>query len=121
VNSAIVTAIGAGAAIASVTSFAPQAWKIIKTRETKDLSLPTYALTVTGFALWTTYGVLLAAWPLIVPNAICLVLAGFILVMKVLPRPTREAVADAVTSRTPSRDRGRARRARPSARRHRRR
>ena len=40
--------IGALAAIASTGSFAPQAWKIIKTRETKDISTGMYGLTVAG-------------------------------------------------------------------------
>src|ERR1039458_1741764 len=39
-------ATGALAAIASTASFAPQAWKIIKTRETKNLSTIMYGLTV---------------------------------------------------------------------------
>lgn len=89
--------IGSFAAAASTTSFAPQAWKIIKSRETKDISAGTYGLTVTGFALWTTYGILLMQWPLIVTNSICLVLSGFILVMKLLPRRERNKVADAIT------------------------
>jgi len=49
------------ATLASVVSFTPQAWKIIKTRHTADLSAAMYAVTVTGFALWTVYGVLLAS------------------------------------------------------------
>ena len=88
------TIIGSLAAIASTLSFTPQAWKIIKSRSTKDISAGMYALTVTGFALWIGYGVLLKQWPLIVPNSICLLLAAFILTMKLLPRHEREKVAD---------------------------
>lgn len=88
--------IGSLAAAASMTSFTPQAWKIIKSRQTKDLSAVMYAITVFGFALWTAYGVLLGRWPIIVTNAVCLSLAGFILTMKLLPRRTRNAVADAL-------------------------
>ena len=91
--------VGACAACASVSSFAPQAWKIVRTRETKDLSLPMWILEVVGFALWTGYGVLLAKWPLIVPNALCLILSTFILTMKLLPRRKRDAVADAIAPR----------------------
>lgn len=88
--------IGGLAAITSTASFAPQAWKIIKTRRTRDISLGTYALTVTGFALWLGYGVLLGRWPLIAANGVCLVLAGFILCMKLLPGPGKAALADAL-------------------------
>jgi len=52
-----------------------------------------YVVTVTGFSLWTIYGVLLGAWPLIVTNGICLALSGFILLMKLLPQRRKEAVA----------------------------
>jgi MtN3 and saliva related transmembrane protein len=88
------TIIGSIAAVLSTTSFTPQAWKIIKSRETHDISAGMYALTVTGFAMWTTYGILLMQWPIIVTNSICLVLAGFILTMKLLPRREKNKVAD---------------------------
>ena len=50
----LVTIIGTIAALCSTISFAPQAWKIIQTRETKDISLGMYLFTVTGFAAWLT-------------------------------------------------------------------
>ncbi len=88
------TIIGSIAAVLSTASFTPQAWKIIKSRETHDISAGMYALTVTGFALWTAYGILLMQWPLIVTNSICLVLSAFILTMKLLPRREKNKVAD---------------------------
>jgi MtN3 and saliva related transmembrane protein len=75
-------ALGAAAALASTISFAPQAVKIIRTRKTKDISLWMYVLTVSGFALWTAYGVMIGQWPLVASNSICLLLSAFILVMK---------------------------------------
>ncbi|MDZ4776876.1 MAG: SemiSWEET family transporter [Alphaproteobacteria bacterium] len=90
------TIIGALASVASVASFTPQVVKVVKTRDLKAISAPAYAVTVTSFALWTSYGVLLGKWPLIATNAICLVLAAFILAMKLLPQGKRDAVADAV-------------------------
>jgi len=93
----LVTLLGIFAALCSTVSFAPQAWKIIRTRETKDISAGMYLLTVTGFAAWTSYGAALGQWPLIVSNGICFVLSGFILVMKLLPQRDKDAVADAVT------------------------
>jgi MtN3 and saliva related transmembrane protein len=91
-----ITIIGACAAVASTVSFVPQAWKIIKSRRTSDISAAMYAVTVIGFALWTAYGVMLAQWPLIFTNAICLVLSAFILAMKLLPRRQKNAIADAL-------------------------
>jgi MtN3 and saliva related transmembrane protein len=92
----IITIIGSLAAIFSMVSFTPQAWKIIKSRETKGLSAAMYAVTCIGFALWTTYGILLMQWPIIVTNSVCLLLAGFILTMKLLPSRAKNAVADAL-------------------------
>jgi MtN3 and saliva related transmembrane protein len=88
------TVIGALATLASTTSFAPQAWKIIRTRDVSAISTRMYAITVTGFALWLTYGLLLGQWPLIVTNGICLLLSAFILLMKLLPRRRRDALVD---------------------------
>lgn len=92
-----ISILGSLAAIASTVSFTPQAVKIIRTRETKDISTGMYAITVSAFALWCAYGVTLGQWPLIASNSICLLLSGFILMMKLLPRPAKEKVADAVT------------------------
>jgi MtN3 and saliva related transmembrane protein len=93
-NAAVI--IGTLAALASIASFTPQAWKIIQSRHTDDLSAGTYVLTCSGFTLWTIYGVFLGAWPVIITNAVCLVLAGFILTMKLLPQRKKDKVADAL-------------------------
>ncbi len=90
--------VGGLATLASVTSFAPQAWKVIRTRDTASISTAMYAVTVVGFSLWLAYGLLLGQWPLIVTNGVCLGLSGFILVMKLLPRRKKEAVADALAA-----------------------
>jgi MtN3 and saliva related transmembrane protein len=97
----LTTVVGALATLASTTSFAPQAWKIIRTRDASAISTRMYAITVTGFTLWLTYGILLGQWPLIVTNAICLALSSFILAMKLLPGRKRDAVADAVAAAVP--------------------
>ena len=90
------TLLGGGATIASVVSFTPQAWKIIRTRDTRSISTGTYVLTVLGFSLWLGYGLLLGQWPLIATNAICLALSAFILTMKLLPERQKKAVAEAI-------------------------
>lgn len=87
-----VTIIGTGAAICSTVSFAPQAWKVIRTGETKDISAVSYAITVTAFALWVTYGLVRSDWPLVASNSICLILSAFILVMTLAPSRWRERV-----------------------------
>jgi MtN3 and saliva related transmembrane protein len=85
--------IGTLAAVFSAVSFAPQAWQIIRTRETHGISVGMYVITVVGFILWIIYGWLLSQWPIVLSNVICLGLAGFILTMKLLPHRQKEAVA----------------------------
>ena len=53
-----------------------------------------YSLTVLGFALWSAYGVTIGQWPLIASNGICLALALFILIMKLLPGSMKNEVAE---------------------------
>lgn len=96
----LVTIIGYLAALCSTTSFAPQAWRIVRTRDTSAISLRMYVITVIGFALWLAYGLMKGEWPLILTNGICLALSAFILVMKLLPQPKKEAVAETLESST---------------------
>lgn len=98
----LIQSIGILAAVASTASFAPQAWKIISTRDVDGLSAKMYALTVVGFLLWLSYGIGKGDWTLIGPNAICLALSVFILAMIMMPQKKRDAVADVIQ---PSSDR----------------
>jgi MtN3 and saliva related transmembrane protein len=89
-----VTLVGFAAAFCSTVSFLPQAWRIIRTRDTAALSVPMYAVTSLGFLLWLIYGLAKGEWPLILTNGICLLLACFILTMTLLPAGSRDAVAN---------------------------
>lgn len=80
--SLLVNSVGVVAALCSMTSFAPQIFKIWKERDASSVSLRTYAVTVTGFALWIAYGLLLGSWPVAVSNTVCLLMAGGVLAMK---------------------------------------
>ncbi|MCR4298119.1 MAG: SemiSWEET transporter [Gallionella sp.] len=75
--------IGSVAATLTTTAFIPQAWKVWHTKHTADISLGMYALFTLGVALWLSYGILLASWPIIIANCITLLLAGAVLVMKI--------------------------------------
>ena len=74
--------VGTAAALCSITSFAPQMIKIWKDRDASNVSLKTYSLIVTCFVLWTVYGAMTTAWPIIVANACALVMAAAVLGMK---------------------------------------
>ena len=88
------TIVSAAAGIASTASFAPQAWKIIRSGDVKSISAGMYTLTVTAFTLWTLFGFLSGSWPLILSNAICLIFSAFILAMKLMPGSAREKVKE---------------------------
>lgn len=77
-----INVVGTGAALCSMTSFTPQIFKIWREKDASAVSLRMFALTVTGFVLWTTYGVLLGSWPITLSNAVCLALSAVILGLK---------------------------------------
>jgi MtN3 and saliva related transmembrane protein len=77
------SAIGFIAASLTTIAFVPQVRKVWRTRSAKDVSLGMYSLFTLGVAMWLVYGILIQAWPVIVANAITLVLAGAVLVMRI--------------------------------------
>ena len=74
--------IGSIAATLTTVAFVPQVWQVWRTRHTHDISLGMYAIFTCGVAMWLVYGLLLGAWPIIIANAITVLLAGAVLVMK---------------------------------------
>ena len=78
----LVDAVGVGAGLCSMASFVPQIVKILREKKVQGVSLRMYVVTVTGFTLWIAYGVLLGSWPVAVSNAVNLMLAGAILVLR---------------------------------------
>jgi|EP01030_Chromulinospumella_sphaerica_P026313 MtN3 and saliva related transmembrane protein len=74
--------IGYLAATLTTCSFLPQALHTFRTRDVSGISLGMYSVFTSGVALWLAYGVVLQAWPIVIANAITLVLASAILVMK---------------------------------------
>lgn len=78
--------LGYAAAALTTASFVPQAWLSFRTGDVSGISLGMYASFTVGVALWLAYGVVLGAWPIVVANAITLLLALFILGMKLRGR-----------------------------------
>ncbi len=74
--------LGYAAASLTTASFIPQAWLTFRTGNVQGISLAMYATFTIGVALWLGYGWMLGAWPIVVANAITLVLALAILTMK---------------------------------------
>ena len=65
----------------TTSSFVPQVWRTWKTRDVSGISLPTYVIITVGLALWLVYGWLRGDMPLMVANAVMVVLTGAITVM----------------------------------------
>lgn len=82
-NTELSDLIGYPAALLTTLAFVPQARKSWRTRDLSGISLPMYALFTTGVALWMVYGIVIGSIPVIVANAITLVLAAGILLLKV--------------------------------------
>ena len=70
------------AAALTTLAFVPQAWRTLRTRDTRALSLLMYLVLTVGIAFWLAYGLVLGSWPIIVSNALTLLLAGTILALK---------------------------------------
>ncbi|MBT8587410.1 hypothetical protein G6675_03830 [Polynucleobacter paneuropaeus] len=74
--------IGYAAAFLTTFAFVPQAIVSWRTRDLSGVSLGMYSLFTLGVGLWLVYGLIIEKWPLILANAITLVLALSILVLK---------------------------------------
>lgn len=104
-NALLPEVIGFCAGLCSMISFTPQIIKTWRERDARSISLRMYVVTVTGFSLWVTYGVMIGSWPVMLTNSVCLTLSALILAMKWrFSRPDhvarRAAVADTVGAGT---------------------
>lgn len=81
-GSPVAVVIGTLAALLSISSFAPQIIKTWRERDASAVSLRMYVVTVTGFACWLTYGLMIQAWPVIASNLACLAMSGAMLALK---------------------------------------
>jgi MtN3 and saliva related transmembrane protein len=75
--------IGYLAATLTTASFIPQALHTFRSKDVRGISLGMYSVFTLGIGLWLIYGLLLEAWPIVIANAITLLLAGAILSMKI--------------------------------------
>ena len=74
--------IGIAGATLTTLCWLPQAFKVIREKETRALSLPATGAFTVGIALWLVYGLVIEDWPLIGSNAVTLGLMVPILAMK---------------------------------------
>ncbi|MBC7786246.1 MAG: SemiSWEET transporter [Methylophilaceae bacterium] len=71
------------AAFLTTTAFVPQAYHSWKTRDLSGISFPMYSLFTLGVAAWLIYGLMIDSLPVIVANAITLILSAVVLGLKI--------------------------------------
>jgi MtN3 and saliva related transmembrane protein len=74
--------VGYFAAFCTTAAFFPQALKVFKTRQTRDISLWMFLLMTAGLTAWLIYGFYISSLPIILANLITLIFAVYILIMK---------------------------------------
>ena len=74
-----------GLVACAITSlaFAPQVWKIYRTKSGRDVSYRMFGLLAFGVILWLVYGFLIRSLPLIVTNIVTLCLALAVIALKI--------------------------------------
>jgi MtN3 and saliva related transmembrane protein len=75
--------LGYAAAALTAGSFIPQAMLTLRTKDVSGISLSMYSAFTAGVALWLAYGLWLGAWPVILANALTLMLSAAILFTKI--------------------------------------
>ena len=73
-----------GFAAGTLTTYAfwPQLQKTWTSKSAGDVSMGMLAIFTSGVCLWFLYGVILESWPIILTNAVTLLLTGAILILK---------------------------------------
>ncbi len=79
----LVPYIGLAAAFVTTFCWLPQAFRIIRTRDTRAISLPAYAAFACGISLWLVYGIALGDLPLILSNTVSLAVQLTIVSLKI--------------------------------------
>ena len=80
----IIKYIGFFAAFCTTFAFLPQAIKVYQTKSTRDISLYMFLIFTIGVLSWLIYGLIINDLPVILANAVTLVLSFFILIYKIL-------------------------------------
>ncbi len=80
----LVELVGMAAGCCTTGSFLPQVVRTWRTKSVADISLRMYCLLTAGVALWLAYGLAVGSFSVVLANAVTLVLAVAILVMKIV-------------------------------------
>jgi MtN3 and saliva related transmembrane protein len=79
-------ALGLVAGFVGAFAFAPQALKILRERDARNVSALSYSMVLIGALLWLSYGVLRAAPSIVIWNVVAAGLAALVLALKLWRR-----------------------------------
>lgn len=91
-----ITILGFAAALFTTISNIPQATKIIRTKETKGVSAPSYIVLFIGLVAWVAYGIMKSDWPVMIANTISALICGIVLFLKLTSKKVLEDIHDKV-------------------------
>ncbi|MFH1412052.1 MAG: SemiSWEET transporter [Candidatus Omnitrophota bacterium] len=78
-----ISIIGLTAGFLTSLSFLPQALKILRTKQVRDISLGMYIVLTVGICMWIVYGSLIKELPIILSNGIAVILCSMIIAAKI--------------------------------------
>jgi MtN3 and saliva related transmembrane protein len=82
-DGALWTLLGLVAGVCTTGCFVPQVWKIWREGDSRAVSKRMYAVSVVAFSLWMLHGILIGSAPVIVFNALNVLLTGAVVVLKI--------------------------------------
>ncbi|WP_281648838.1 SemiSWEET transporter [Parendozoicomonas sp. Alg238-R29] len=100
----MISSIGFLAACCTTFSFIPQVLHTLRTRDTSGISLKMYLMFVFGVMCWLIYGLHIQDTPVVLANAVTLMLAGIVLALK-LQEKKPAAVENEVETEVTQKDR----------------
>ncbi len=77
------TMLGTVAGLCTTGCFVPQVWKIWREGDSEAISKRMYVVSVTAFSLWMVHGIMIGSAPVIIFNALNVLLTGTILALKI--------------------------------------
>ena len=76
--------LGYVAAALTTLAFVPQVYKVLKTKNTADISLYMYVCFIVGLTCWLIYGIFRNELAIILANSVTVALASVILTFKII-------------------------------------
>lgn len=76
--------IGFLASVLTIAAFVPQAYQAVKTKRTRDISLPTYLILIVTGTLWSIYGFMLHSSSIYITNIAIGLMAAVICTAKII-------------------------------------